>query len=205
MKKYLNILFIIITSSLFSQEITGEYWLKNKDYTLNLKENGEFVRIFSVSWCAVGMYAKGTYRIESEKLILNYNDLDYDNPIIKDIKIDTSERIDSLQTINVKIVDGNSRNISEYYFVQKDNEIYFPEIDSDIKIRIVPENGTFLIKSHSKIFKKLEVSKNKNYQVKIVIEPNVEKQDVFEIIKQKENLLVLKDVEFKKRLKFIKN
>lgn len=196
---------IIFTTIGFSQKITGVYKLNKKDYTLTLKSNGEFERVFSVGWCGVGIYTKGTYKLESDKLNLNYRDLDFDNPKIKNIKVNDSERTDSLQTINVKIVDINSKNVSEYYYVEQDYEIYFPEFESDIKIKINPTNGVFSIRSTQTILNEIEVIAGKDYQVNIEIEPNVERQDIFKIIKQKENLLILKDIEFNKRLKFIKN
>lgn len=208
-KSVFKFILLLISSICFGQNIAGNYKLKNKDYTITFNEDGTFDRAFSVSWCGTLISTVGTYKIESNQLILDYKELDYDNPLVIEKSITKSKRLDSLQTIEVEIFDKDLYyNVTEFFNIENKYDSYFVDEKHNLNKIIIqsqPKETTYVIKSLSdKPIAELEVIKDNNYHLRIIIDGLVDKKEVFKILRVENDFIVLKDLEIGKRLKFIK-
>jgi hypothetical protein len=203
--KNILILFLMITSSLSSQNIEGDYKLKNKNYEISFKEDGTFKRFFTVAWCGTGIVTEGTYALKGDTLFLNYEDIDFENPKIVDKKIYSSLLNDSIQVVRIKVFDMHTNTYIGFELKMED-QIEIHLLDDFLEIKTAPKNTTITILTFAGVLlENVEILKDYSYEIEIIVDSLSYSQDTYQVIRLAQNILVIKDQSSGKKLKLIKD
>jgi len=200
MKTVLLLFYLLLAGNCFGQNIFGSYEQTNGGSFFLLRENGTFER----SFVDLAFVDEGTFTIDSNLLTIYYKEDSYDKPKSIKTKISTTKRTDSLQKIEVKVIDTFGNNATDYYNIDMNGGLFFGGPMENIVIKIPPADTTFTVESASSPLEKFKITKEYNYFMEILVYTLVERKELFKILRHNEKTLVLKHLDFNLRIKYRK-
>ncbi|AZQ44061.1 DUF5004 domain-containing protein [Nonlabens ponticola] len=201
--RFFLVFLLLASSQVFSQDLVGTYKDKNSNFEVTFNSDGSFQTLFFGKYCGLGIVENGTYSLDEQNIKLSTVREMSKNPKVFDIKITDSKRIEGWQYFNVRIINHRDSMSFNTYFLK--GEISRERIDNPSELKLMPRSRTLYLENiYQNTLAEFEVSAGKNYDVEVKIDEREEYVTNWKILRIKDDMLIIKDLDIGKRRRLIK-